>query len=241
MTMTMTMPDRSSRWLLVGSLALNLFFIGTLGSLAVRHYRDAVAARRDRTPAHRGRAHRAACRAAAGGRCREAARRVPRARNRGRRRARCAQPRASSACRRALRAQPFDPAQLRAALAEVRAARPVYEQAMQEIYLAAAAAMSPEGRGKLADWPAPRPARTRADIVRVVNARMRTGLGTERRAEACAGACACAVSVGLHPDHRHAADRFRGRCAAELSGGAQASRMRRCRRPTGGAASARAN
>ena len=29
MTMTMTMPDRSSRWLLVGSLALNLFFIGT--------------------------------------------------------------------------------------------------------------------------------------------------------------------------------------------------------------------
>ena len=38
MTMTMVMQDRSSRWLLVGSLALNLFFIGTIGALAVRHY-----------------------------------------------------------------------------------------------------------------------------------------------------------------------------------------------------------
>ena len=38
MTMTMTMPDRPSRWLLVGSLALNLFFIGTIASLAARTY-----------------------------------------------------------------------------------------------------------------------------------------------------------------------------------------------------------
>ena len=37
MTMAMEMPDRSSRWLLVGSLALNLFFVGTLGALALRH------------------------------------------------------------------------------------------------------------------------------------------------------------------------------------------------------------
>ena len=37
MTMTMAMPDRSSRWLLIGSLALNLFFIGTIGALALRH------------------------------------------------------------------------------------------------------------------------------------------------------------------------------------------------------------
>ena len=40
----------------------------------------------------------------------------------------------------ALRAEPFDPAQLRAALAEVRTARPVYEQVMQEILLDAARA-----------------------------------------------------------------------------------------------------
>ena len=38
MTMTLAMPDRSSRWLLVGSLALNLFFIGTVLSLAARPY-----------------------------------------------------------------------------------------------------------------------------------------------------------------------------------------------------------
>ena len=54
--------------------------------------------------------------------------------------------------------QPFDPAQLRAALTEIRTVRPVYEQAMGEIYLNGASAMSPEGRIKLADWPAPRPA-----------------------------------------------------------------------------------
>ena len=58
----------------------------------------------------------------------------------------------------ALRMQPFDPAQLRAALAEIRTARPVYEQVMGEIYLTGASAMSPEGRIKLADWPPPRPA-----------------------------------------------------------------------------------
>ena len=34
----MTMDsDRSSRWLLIGSLALNLFFVGTIGALALRH------------------------------------------------------------------------------------------------------------------------------------------------------------------------------------------------------------
>ena len=37
-TMSIAIQDRSSRWLLIGSLALNLFFIGTVGSLAVRHY-----------------------------------------------------------------------------------------------------------------------------------------------------------------------------------------------------------
>jgi len=32
---------------------------------------------------------------------------------------------------------------------------------MQEIYLSAATAMSPEGRARLTDWPPPRPASTR--------------------------------------------------------------------------------
>ena len=42
MTMTMTMPDRSSRWLLIGSLALNLFFVGTIGTLGHGAYQPLV-------------------------------------------------------------------------------------------------------------------------------------------------------------------------------------------------------
>src|SRR5207244_4556503 len=56
MTMAITLQDRSSRWLLVGSLALNLFFIGTLGALAVRHYvmpAQPAATERPRTAAAR--------------------------------------------------------------------------------------------------------------------------------------------------------------------------------------------
>jgi hypothetical protein len=68
--------------------------------------------------------------------------------------------RAFERMRTALRAQPFDEAQLRAAMAQIRAARPAYEQAMQDILLAAATDMSPEGRTRLADWP-PRPANAR--------------------------------------------------------------------------------
>src|SRR5258705_420968 len=37
MTMTIELQDRSARWWLIGSLALNLLFIGTIGTLAVRH------------------------------------------------------------------------------------------------------------------------------------------------------------------------------------------------------------
>jgi len=56
-----------------------------------------------------------------------------------------------------LRAEPFDGAQLRSAFGAARAARPVYEQAMQDILAAAAGEMSHEGRDKLADWPSSRP------------------------------------------------------------------------------------
>jgi uncharacterized membrane protein len=59
-----------------------------------------------------------------------------------------------------LRAQPFDAAQLRAAMADARAARPLYEVVMQEILVAGASGMSPEGRARLAEWP-PRPPNTR--------------------------------------------------------------------------------
>ena len=155
MTMTMTLPDRSSRWLLVGSLALNLFFIGTVGALAVRHYvvaPQSTATERPRTAAARIERLAAPLPAADAEKLRAAFR----AREAAAEGAREALNRAFERIQAALRTQPFDQAQLRAALAEVRAARPVYEQVMQEIYLAAAAAMSPEGRARLADWPSPR-------------------------------------------------------------------------------------
>jgi uncharacterized membrane protein len=61
-----------------------------------------------------------------------------------------------------LKAAPFDVAALRAALAEARGVRPAYDQVMQEILIAGASAMSPEGRARLADWPSPRtPSTTR--------------------------------------------------------------------------------
>jgi uncharacterized membrane protein len=153
--MSVAIQDRSSRWLLIGSLALNLFFIGTIGSLAVRHYvmsAQPAASERPRTAAARIERLAAPLPPADAEKLRATFR--PRAAEAEE--ARAALNRAFERIQAALRKEPFDPAQLRAALAEVRATRPVYELAMQEIYLAAAGAMSPEGRAKLADWPAPR-------------------------------------------------------------------------------------
>ena len=154
--MTLAAPDRSSRWLLVGSLALNLFFIGTLGALALRQYvmpPEPAATERPRTAA--GRIERLAAPLPAADA--EKLRAAFRARETAAEGARDTLNRAFERVQQALRAQPFDAAQLRAALAEVRAARPGYEQVMQDIYLAAAGAMSADGRAKLADGPSPRP------------------------------------------------------------------------------------
>jgi uncharacterized membrane protein len=151
-TMSIAIQDRSSRWLLIGSLALNLFFIGTIGSLAVRHYvmsAQPAATERPRTAAARIERLAAPLPPADAEKLRATFR--PRASEAEEARV------ALNRIQAALRKEPFDPAQLRAALVEVRAMRPAYELVMQEIYLAAAGAMSPEGRAKLADWPAPRP------------------------------------------------------------------------------------
>jgi uncharacterized membrane protein len=59
--------------------------------------------------------------------------------------------------RTSLRAEPFDPAAVRVAMAETSAARDNFDQILQEVIASAAAKMSPVGRSKLADWPPPRP------------------------------------------------------------------------------------
>jgi uncharacterized membrane protein len=154
--MTIAMPDRSSRWLLIGSLALNLFFIGTVAALAVRHYvapAQPAATERPRTAAMRIERLAAPLPVADAEKLRAAFRTREATAEAGRE----GLNRAFEQMRAALRAQPFDAAQLRVALAEVRKARPVYELSMQEIFAAAAADMTPEGRAKLADWPPPRP------------------------------------------------------------------------------------
>jgi uncharacterized membrane protein len=157
MTMlTMDMPERSSRWLLIGSLALNLFFIGTVGALAVRHMfapAQPAATERPRTAAARIERLAAPLPPADADKLRAAfASRATAAES-----AREALTRALERMQGALRAQPFNADDLRAAMAEIRAVRPAYELVMQEILATGAAAMSNEGRAKFAEWP-PRPA-----------------------------------------------------------------------------------
>ena len=60
--------------------------------------------------------------------------------------------------RHTLRAEPFDPVAMRAAMAEARAARQAFDHALQGVVAAAAEQMSVAGRNKLADWPGSRPA-----------------------------------------------------------------------------------
>src|SRR4051812_22228641 len=147
MTMTMTMPDRPSRWLLVGSLALNLFFIGTIVSLAARNYvmpSQPVATERPRTAAARIERLAAPLPAADAEKLRAAFR----ARESAAEGAREALNKGYERAQGALRAEPFDPGSLRAALAEARAARPAYDQIMQDILLIGPTPMPPEGRHK---------------------------------------------------------------------------------------------
>ena len=159
-TISMTMPDRSSRLLLVTSLALNLFFIGTIGALAVRHYlASAQPAATERPRSAAARIERLAVGLPAADA--EKLRAAFRAHEAAAEGARDTLNRAIERIQAGIRAQPFDAAQVRAAMAEARAVRPPYEQIMQEILVAAATTMSQEGRTKLADWPTTRPTTNR--------------------------------------------------------------------------------
>src|SRR3954471_15212387 len=145
MTMTLAMPDRSSRWLLIGSLALNLFFIGTILSLAARQYvmpGQPAVTERPRTAAARIERLAAPLPVADAEKLRAAFR----ARESAAEGARDVLNKAYERAQGILKAQPFDAAALRAALADGRAARPAYDQIMQEVLIAGASAMSPEGR-----------------------------------------------------------------------------------------------
>jgi uncharacterized membrane protein len=141
-------PRRRARWLLLGSLALNLFFIGIAVAMLVRgpppppHWRhhnvfERVDRLADTLPPADGKIVRDAMNTnhAAIAKAQEE---FHNARN---------------AIRAALRQQPFNEDAMRAAMAKMRAARQTFDEVIQGVFADTAAKMSPAGRQALADWP----------------------------------------------------------------------------------------
>jgi len=140
------------RWLFLGSLALNLFFMGATGAVALRYSSPiplATVTRLDHDVASR------LARIAAS--LPDADATVMRAQlrtNAEKIAATQADLRLSlDAVRKRLRAEPFDPEAMRAAMAENRAAHENFDQMLRDTIAAAAVKMSAVGRAKLADWP----------------------------------------------------------------------------------------
>jgi uncharacterized membrane protein len=144
------------RWLLLGSLTLNLIFAGAAGASYIRHtgtvslepvthMSQGAEHRLDRIattlPEPDAKIMRSFIRA-------QAAKVVA---------AQTSLRLSQEDLRTSLRAEPFNPAAVRAAMAETSAARDNFDQILQEVIASAAAKMSPVGRSKLADWPPPRP------------------------------------------------------------------------------------
>lgn len=139
-------PASSPRWLLLGSLALNLFFIGVAVAMAVRApatptYDRNVFVRVERLSKSLPQADGAKLRAAIG--ANRDAIRAAQARYRA----------AQDVIRATLRKEPFDVDAMQTAMAQTRAARQNFDQTIQSVVGAAAAQMSPAGRNALADWP----------------------------------------------------------------------------------------
>lgn len=136
----------SSRWLLLGSLALNLFFVGVAVAMAIRapappawdrnvfvrveHIADTLPPAdadllRGQINANRQLIDEAQTKYHS----------------------------AQDAIHEALRHEPFDVNAMRAAMAQTRAARQAFDQVIQGVFAFSAAQMSPAGRQALADWP----------------------------------------------------------------------------------------
>ena len=142
-----TTTRASSRWLLLGSLALNLFFIAFAIALAVRPPAPASSWDRDvfvrveriadTLPASDAGILRARIQADRG--AIETAQQKYRS--------------AQDVIRTAMQTEPFDVEALRTAMANTRTARQAFDQTIQGAFAGAAAQMSQSGRQALADWP----------------------------------------------------------------------------------------
>lgn len=142
---------RSSHWLLLASLALNLFFIGAGGALLFQGagfggnptepvIDRSVAGRIERIAATLPRADGDSLRATYQANRRE----LDEANTRYRK--------LQDEVRAALRAQPFSEDALRAAMADMQSARQDYDRRLQDFFARVAGEISPGGRQKLADW-----------------------------------------------------------------------------------------
>ncbi len=140
------MARGSSRWLLLGSLALNLFFIGIAAALAVRapappSWDRNVFVRVERLAASLPPADADLLR----GQIKANREAIEDAQTNYRA--------AQDVIRVTLRHEPFDVAAMRAAMAQTRAARQNFDQVIQGVFAASASQISPAGRHALADWP----------------------------------------------------------------------------------------
>ena len=144
--------DRTSRWILLISLALNLFFVGATGALVARHYfadRATTAAPLDRSVAARIERLAATLPPADADILRAEYRANSATVDASREAYRAAQ----DDVRATLRGEPFQPEAMRVAMGQTRAARQVFDQLLQDVIASAAARMTAAGRNRLADWP----------------------------------------------------------------------------------------
>jgi len=136
----------SSRWLLLGSLALNLFFVGAAVALLIRSPappawdRD-VLVRVERVAASLPPSDADVLRGEI--KNNRAAIENAQTKYRG----------AQDVIREALRQDPFDAETMLAAMTKTRAARQTFDQTVQGAFAGAASRMSSAGRHALADWP----------------------------------------------------------------------------------------
>lgn len=145
--LTPAMTRGSSRWLLLGSLALNLFFIGIAIALAVRP--APPASMWDRDIFVRVERLAAALPPADG----DILRSQMKVRHDAIAEAQRNYHATRDMIRAAMRQEPFDANAVQTAMANTRAARQNYDQTIQGAVAAAATQMSSAGRHVLADWP----------------------------------------------------------------------------------------
>jgi len=141
-----TMERGSSRWLLLGSLALNLFFVGVAIAMAVRaptpsYWDRNVFVRVERLAATLPPADADILRGEIN------ANRSAITDNQ------LAYHKAQDSIHEVLRQEPFDADAMRAAMTKTRAARQAFDQSVQGVFAVIAAKISPAGRQALANWP----------------------------------------------------------------------------------------